>query len=97
MRGFRKSRASYPHGVVGIYDNGGKTIDRYTVVYEPYEMDGRIHFPYVGMSGAPYWPQGYCQHGEVVDQRPRKHWADRVVNLEDLPKDCQRVVLQDVS
>ena len=51
---------------IHIYDNGGPDTpngsnDRYTVVYTR-TNDGTCH--YVGMSGAPFHPQGICQHGD---------------------------------
>lgn len=74
-----------PNGVprwVRIYDNGGETIDRYTVVYTgraaPLSVSapgyGRRQFPYLAMSGAPFHPQGFGQHGYSDNQ----------------PADCQR-------
>jgi hypothetical protein len=101
---YRRARTDYPAGVVAIYDNGGKTIDRYTVVYEPYpvawaaEPTGQyIVFPYVGMSGSPFWPQGFCQHGETIMRRPYVDRNDRVIRFEDLPADCQKVVRRDLE
>ncbi len=71
----RKSRADYPDGVLGIYDNGGLreyrgewrgSADRYTVVYDG-ETDGRgqTFYPYLAMSTRPFHPQGITE----------QHWA----------------------
>ena len=101
---------------VRIYDNGGPdavdgSIDRYTVVYTGrYRCCAnkacRAHSQYVGMSGAPYHPQGVCMHGEspqpidsLSGQWPpaigRHNYLGVRIRFEDLPADCQRVVMSD--
>lgn len=97
-RRYRRSRTDYPAGVLSVYDNGGKTTDRYTVVYRPFEMDGRNYYPVAYMSGAPFHPQGVCQHTELRF-RPTGGWetGQKVIAFEDLPADCQRVVRQDLE
>ena len=70
-----------PSGVpkyVRCYDNGGKTFDRYTVVYTgKYRnipgrgccpKNGPLDFQNVGMSEHPFHPQGFGQHGESERQ-----------------------------
>lgn len=96
-KGFRRSRKDYPQGVIGIYDNGGKTIDRYTVVYEPHRNEGdkRDTFPITGMGGSPFSPQGFCQH-ESLNFRYTRQTGERTIDFADLPQDCQRAVMQDL-
>lgn len=81
---------------VRVYDNGGETVDRYTVVYSQMR-DGWQR--YTLMSGAPFYPQGVCQHGEIESwraiDRPRYGHLGRKIRYEDLPADCQRAVMQD--
>jgi hypothetical protein len=108
-RNYRRTRTDYPAGVVAVYDDGsGKYADRYTVVYEPYLLDrpDRAYaadtpvFPYVSMSGAPFHPQGVCQHSEAIGQRPTGGWGGtcgKVIRFEDLPEDCQKAVLLDLD
>ena len=49
-----------PAGILDIFDNGGETHDRYTVVYNYPDQDGRdIWLPYRGMSEHPSSPQGF--------------------------------------
>ena len=101
MRKYRRARTDYPDGVIGVYDNGGKTADRYTVVYEPYDCNHCTTdtFPYVNMSGAPYHPQGVCMHGETVGYRITGGWGtgQKVIAFDALPADCQRVVREDLA
>lgn len=97
-RRYRRSRTDYPAGVLAIYDNGGKTTDRYTVVYAPYQCSGKLWFPVTDMSGAPFYPQGVCLHNSLRF-RPTGGWGSgqKVIAFEALPPDCQRVVRQDLE
>ena len=48
---YRKSRSDYPAGVLGVYDNGGRTVDRFTVVYTPFTGAGRKGVELRGVAG----------------------------------------------
>jgi hypothetical protein len=90
-----------------IYDNGGLdakdgSSDRYTVVYTR-EVNAdkatrqRGWYFVMGMSGAPYHPQGICLHSEYpnrVDKPTYKHLGKRI-RFNQLPSDCQRAALRD--
>lgn len=78
---------------VRIYDNGGKTIDRYTAVYmdEPERQKGL--YACVGMDAHPFSPQGFGQHGAAI---PGAHLGKRIKFI-DLPRDCQQLVRQDLD
>lgn len=90
-----------PNGIpkmVRIYDNGGETCDRYTVVFTGrYRRLTGGEFWVLGMSGAPYHPQGFCQHSFYNHQIdvPRYGHLGKKIKFTDLPKDCQRAVLED--
>lgn len=107
---YKRSRKDYPQGVIGIYDNHGQrneSADRYMVVFEPIENEiprafpPRI-YPILTMSESPYSPQGVSLHGET-DHRPTGGWqsgpnsAGKTISFADLPQDCQRIVLADLS
>ena len=79
--------------LVRLYDNGGKTFDRYTAVYmnEPEYQPNT--FAARGMSEHPFSPQGF---GCSCTAMPGRHLGKRI-KFEDLPKDCQRLVLQDLG
>lgn len=77
---------------IRCYDNGGKTADRYTVVYlEDRERDGT--YTCVGMSAEPFHPQGVGQHSTAMLGR---HLGRRI-SFEALPVDCRRLVLRDLG
>ena len=93
---------------VRIYDNGGETADRFTVVYTGnYNNIGRnsrvdratpcpTHY-YVGMSEQPTHPQGVCLHSDtffIIDQPTYGHLG-RKIKFADLPEACQQVVMRD--
>lgn len=81
-----------------VFDNGGKTCDRYTVIYPKYKCyRGTYIYPFVGMSENPYHPQGFCQHGEL-DPPGRNGFKGlgKKITFEDLPEPCRRVVMSDL-
>ncbi len=91
---------------IRCYDNGGKTFDRYTVVFTKpdhvtWGNEPPIYFySYIGMSSDPFHPQGFGQHGESgncpIDKPSGKHLG-RKIQFRSLPPDCQKVVLQDLK
>lgn len=81
-----------------IYDNGGRSFDRYTVYYKGrgtirHGSKGETLRMCVGMSESPFHPQGFGQHGEGVTGRHN----GKKIRFEDLPEDCQRLVKQDLE
>lgn len=83
---------------IRCYDNGGATIDRYTVVFTHTGNDGHM---YVAMSADPFWPQGFCQHGSAdraypIDYPTHGHLGKKIT-FDKLPDDCQTVVRQDYA
>jgi hypothetical protein len=56
-----------PSGVLAIYDNGGKTLDRYTVFYKPTEPVDYAYgyIGYRGMSESPASAQGFGIYDEM--------------------------------
>lgn len=94
---------------IRVYDNAGlpgETCDRYTVIFTGHytQKTGGYHWS-VGMSGAPFHPQGVCMHSEDEFQLDcpwppavgRKNHLGKRILFDDLPPDCQRVVLSDYS
>ncbi len=108
----RRIASFLPGGIpkwVRIYDDGGKSADRYTVVFtgKGYKCEGypgRFH-TVIGMSGAPFHPQGICQHEEwnqMFDAPQgwpvaigRRCYLGKRIPFKELPLDCQKVVMND--
>ena len=79
-----------------VWDNGGKTCDRYTVYYKGrgslnHTGNGSLRLC-LGMSEHPSHPCGVGQHGYGYHGR---HNGKRIA-FEDLPPDCQKAVLNDL-
>lgn len=80
---------------IRIYDNGGKTRDRYTVIYMYLYESGHGRnkkFGARGMCSNPTSPQGI---GCYVSANPGRHLGRRI-KLEDLPKQARDLVLFDL-
>lgn len=79
---------------VRIYDNGGETSDRYTVVFTG-NYPGRVGCDYLGMSTDPTSPLGIFQHGwnnKFID-RPTYTHLGKSIRFKDLPTECQKIVM----
>ncbi len=97
----RRSRARWlegaPKTLLAVYDNGGKTADRYTALYgEPiwiakYQRPGLL--PCRSMSADPFHPQGVGMFGECE----RGPHLGRKVRFADLPLAVQRCIEDDCS
>ena len=77
---------------IRIYDNGGETFDRYTVIYMD-TPEGRGLYGARGMSERPFHPQGF---GMYCTAAPGRHLGRRIA-FEALPQDCQRLVISDLT
>jgi hypothetical protein len=77
-----------------VYDNGGKSFDRYTVIPPRWagedwkERNGLFYA--ISASAHPFDPQGFGQH---VSAMPGKHLGNRI-RWNQLPKDVQKVARQ---
>ena len=74
------------HPEVRVYDNGGESFDRYTVLRLDWpETVGCVMA--IGMSEHPTHPQGFGQHTSAMDG---SHLGKRIA-FRDLPTSCQEV------
>ena len=71
--------------ILEIRDNGGKTLDRYTVVFNQIEKDG-FHLA-LGMNSMPFHGIGM-----ICAAVPGDHLGT-LIEFEELPNDCQKAVL----
>lgn len=67
---------------IEVYDNGGETFDRYTII-----IDGEVY----GMSHNPQSPQGFNQFSGMLSELPNARQGD-AVTIESLPEDVQRAI-----
>lgn len=76
-----------------VYDNGGKTFDRYTIIPPRYAKDSRerngMWFA-IGASENPFHPQGFGMH---VAAEPGTHLGKRI-HWDSLPVDVQKFARQ---
>lgn len=79
--------------LIRVYDNGGKTLDRFTVVYMFAPEKSPNTFTAFGMSERPFAPLGFGQHCIAM---PGKHLGKRI-SFKQLPIDCQQAVIKDLS
>lgn len=77
---------------VRCFDNGGRTADRYTVVYMDLP-EGPGLFGSRGMSADPFHPQGV---GIYCAALPGRHLGKRVP-FSSLPAKCQKLATQDLA
>lgn len=78
-----------------MYDNGGQTFDRYTVIYmdqpETKSPYGQL-YACLGMSDRPFHPQGFGMHSSAT---PGRHLGQRIP-FAFLPDACQQAVRKDL-
>jgi hypothetical protein len=92
-----------PAGVLAIYDNGGKTFDRYTVFYRE-RVTGTTYadswFWYRGMSEHPFSPSGFGVSSEIT-AHDMAGYRNRVYResckWSSLPPDVKRAVRADCA
>jgi len=84
---------------ISVWENKN-VIDKYTVVYLD-EVDKDLNVPYIGMSEHPFHPQGFGQNGEMkiynVQYKGRGGCFDKRIKFADLPEDCKKAVMQDLT
>ena len=80
---------------IRCYDNGGKTYDRYTVVFmdQSYGDSAPSLKVALGMSTHPSHPLGF---GQYTSAMVGPHLGKQI-KFEELPPDCQQCVLNDMS
>lgn len=86
---------------IRCYDNGGETLDQYTVVYTRTHLTlgTERYYTSVSMNELPFYPSGICQHGEhprLIDRPTSTHLGKRIP-FDALPSDCKRAVLRDYA
>jgi len=82
---------------IRIYDNLGKTIDRYTVIFTGRYRKAYESYQVLIMSDTPWHPQGFCQHDECLPSydRPNYGHLGKKISYDDLTIACKNEVLMD--
>lgn len=75
---------------IRIYDNGGKTVDRYTLVVPSVNEPGKLDM--YGFNDAPYHPQGFGQYAGAYPRTGSYSHLGKLVSLSDLPEQARRFV-----
>ena len=91
LRGMRMSKLTEVLPIK-CYDNGGLSIDRYTVVFLNQSEGGNL-FSALAMNAYPFAPQGFGLHCSAALGR---HLGKRIA-FSDLPPDCQKAVRNDLG
>lgn len=90
-----------PSGVLAIYDNGGKSFDRYTVFYKEPIAGTEFHDMWIGYRGMSEFPasaQGFGIYGELEAYKVAQYRASvyrESAKWSSLPADVQAVVRAD--
>ena len=78
---------------IKVYDDNGKTIDRYTIVYLD-EYDGYTGYhTCLGMSANPSSAQGVAQYCDCIDG----DHLGKEIPFGDLPEECQKLFVSGIE
>lgn len=82
-----------PEYVLAVYDNGGKTCDRYTVLFGGSLWEPALgrNVQYLGLSSNPSHPQGFSQWGEMP--AANRGACGKHINWLDLPENVRGHVI----
>lgn len=101
MKAADRSEKLMPNGIpkyIRCYDNGGKTADRYCVVFTGrYRQKTGGVFWYLTMNCNPLHPQGIgimSESRQQIDYPTYSHIGKKI-SFSDLPEDCQKAVVGD--
>jgi len=80
---------------IRIYDNGGKTADRYTLVVPSVNEPGKLDFYY--FNDIPYHPQGIGSFGGSDWPLSSYRVFGKLITIDDLPDMAQRFVRDTIT
>ena len=83
------------HSLIRVYDNGGKSIDRYTLVIPSLNTPRKNE--YYGFNENPFHPQGFGQFsGEYYLLKNYDHLG-KIIPIETLPEQARKYVEQNIK
>ena len=80
---------------IRIYDNGGASVDRYTLVVPSIDEPGKLDM--YGFSDAPYHPQGFGQYAGAYHRMGSYSHLGKLIQFDDLPDQAQRYVRETLT
>ena len=80
---------------IRIYDNGGKTVDRYTLVVPSVNEPNMLDM--YGFNDVPYYPQGFGQFAGSYGQMGSYSHLGKLISFDDLPDQAQRFVRETLT
>jgi len=83
-----------PSGI-RIYDNGGKSADRYTLVVPSIDEPGKLDM--YGFNEDPYYPLGFGQYAGSYHRMGSYSHLGKLIQFEDLPDQAQRYVRETLT
>ena len=82
--------------VCRIFDFGESSLDRYTIAFKGYRIDGiGMVYPYIAASDFPFHPQGFGQYGESREFLTGRHLGKRL-SFDQVPVDVQKFILESI-
>ena len=84
-----------PGSRIRIYDNGGKTIDRYTLVVPSVNEPGKLDM--YGFNDAPYHPQGFGQYAGSYDKMKSYSHLGKLISYNNLPEQAKKYVKEIIT
>lgn len=75
---------------IRIYDNGGASVDRYTLVVPSVNEPGKLDM--YGFNENPYYPTGFGQYAGSYHQMGSYSHLGKLIQFDDLPDQAQRFV-----
>lgn len=79
--------------MIYFFDNKGKTIDRYTMIFQHQDANGNIYYDAYTMSENAMSPQGVNMYSHTSDTLIEAEPEDDETYFNDLPKEVQRAVI----
>lgn len=80
---------------IKLYDNGGKTIDRYSLFVPSVDEPGKEDW--YSFSEYPYHPQGVGQYGGADYPMPSYRHMGKPISFGDLPEQARRFVQDTIT
>lgn len=84
--GKKRQAAIMPEEIISIWDNGGETQDRYTIMFDESQGNGA----YLALDETPNSPQGFSQWGEGVEEGEH---LGKEIDWTDLSEETQNHII----